>query len=308
MAITTEQIHATADQLASEGIKPTQTAVRERLGGGSFTTIAEALKTWRQEQHTTAQLAEVVLPNDLAERSHTLIAQLWETAQSLANERLAKEREALEHKEALMTAEVEEAQQIVKTLEGEQAELTAQLDELNNKATSQAEQLEQEQGTNRRQAEQIKQLETQLTAQQERADDLAKRLDQQAEANKQQADIIAQLTADKAKAEATATAGADTIERLRADLKQANEAHRAEQQKSESHLKDLSQISANLANLQGQNKTLSDQLTKAEALTNTQADKIEKLTAELATAKATAPKTSRATKAKQEKANNEQSN
>ena len=65
MAITTEQIHATADQLASEGIKPTQTAVRERLGGGSFTTIVEALKTWRQEQHTTAQLAEVVLPNDL---------------------------------------------------------------------------------------------------------------------------------------------------------------------------------------------------------------------------------------------------
>lgn len=293
MAITTEQIHATADQLASEGFKPTQIAVRERLGGGSFTTIVEALKTWRQEQHTTAQLAEVVLPNDLAERSHTLIAQLWETAQSLANERLAKEREALEHKEALMTAEVEEAQQIVKTLEGEQAELTAQLDELNNKATSQAEQLEQEQDTNRRQAEQIKQLETQLTAQQERADDLATRLDQQAEANKQQADIIAQLTADKAKAEATATAGADTIERLRADLKQANEAYRAEQQKSESHLKDLSQISANLANLQGQNKTLSEQLTKAENLTSIQADKIEKLTAELATAGA---KPSRATK------------
>lgn len=297
MAITTEQIHATADQLASEGIKPTQTAVRERLGGGSFTTIVEALKTWRQEQHTTAQLAEVVLPNDLAERSHALIAQLWKTAQSLANERLTKEREALEHKEALMTAEVEEAQQIVKTLEGEQAELTAQLDELNNKATSQAEQLEQEQGTNRRQAEQIKQLETQLTAQQERADDLAKRLDQQVEANKQQADIIAQLTADKAKSEAAATAGADTIERLRADLKQANEAYRAEQQKSESHLKDLSGISTNLANLQGQNKTLSEQLTKAEALTSSQADKIEKLTAELATAKATAgAKSSRATK------------
>ncbi|MCR8526257.1 hypothetical protein WB334_25310, partial [Escherichia coli] len=149
-------------------------------------------------------------------------------------------------------------------------------------------QLEQEQDTNRRQAEQIKQLETQLKAQQERADDLAKRLDQQAEANKQQADMIAQLTADKAKAEATATAGADTIERLRADLKQANEAYRAEQQKSESHLKDLSQISANLANLQGQNKTLSEQLTKAENLTSIQADKIEKLTAELATAKATA--------------------
>ncbi|WP_395147928.1 DNA-binding protein, partial (plasmid) [Moraxella atlantae] len=232
MAITTEQIHATADQLASEGIKPTQTAVRERLGGGSFTTIAEALKTWRQEQHTTAQLAEVVLPNDLAERSHTLIAQLWETAQQLANERLAKEREALEHKEALMTAEVEEAQQIVKTIEAEQAELTAQLDELTNKATAGAEQLEQEQDHNRRQAEQIKQLETQLKAQQERADDLAKRLDQQA-------DIIAQLTADKAKAEATATSQAEQLEQLRAERNKAQAEVKQEQAKTETHLKDL---------------------------------------------------------------------
>lgn len=292
MAITTEQIHATADQLASEGIKPTQTAVRERLGGGSFTTIAEALKTWRQEQHTTAQLAEVVLPNDLAERSHTLIAQLWETAQQLANERLAKEREALEHKEALMTAEVEEAQQIVKTIEAEQAELTAQLDELTNKATAGAEQLEQEQDHNRRQAEQIKQLETQLKAQQERADDLAKRLDQQA-------DIIAQLTADKAKAEATATSQAEQLEQLRAERNKAQAEVKQEQAKTETHLKDLADLSGNFANIKGQNKTLSDQLTKAEALTQQQADKIEKLTAELATAKATAPKPSRATKAKQ---------
>ncbi|WP_395147944.1 hypothetical protein ACF3N0_10265, partial (plasmid) [Moraxella atlantae] len=58
-------------------------------------------------------------------------------------------------------------------------------------------------------------------------------------------------------------------------------------------------LSGNFANIKGQNKTLSDQLTKAEALTQQQADKIEKLTAELATAKATAPKPSRATKAKQ---------
>ena len=305
MAITTEQIHATADQLASEGIKPTQTAVRERLGGGSFTTIAEALKTWRQEQHTTAQLAEVVLPNDLAERSHTLIAQLWETAQSLANERLAKEREALEHKEALMTAEVEEAQQIVKTLEGEQAELTAQLDELNNKATSQAEQLEQEQDTNRRQAEQIKQLETQLTAQQERADDLAKRLDQQTQANKKQADTIAQLTADKAKAEATSEAQANTIEQLRAERNKAQADVKQEQAKAETHLKDLADLSGNFANIKGQNKTLIDQLTKAESLTKEQAEKIEKLTAELATAKATAPKPSRAGHKAKQGANNE---
>ena len=292
MAITTEQIHAIADQLAQQGIKPTQTNVREALGGGSFTTIAEALRTWRQEQETVTQLQAVVIPQDITDRTQTLTAQIWETAQQLANERLAKEREALEHKEALMTAEVEEAQQIVKTIEAEQAELTAQLDELTNKATAGAEQLEQEQDNNRRQAEQIKQLETQLKAQQERADDLAKRLDQQA-------DIIAQLTADKAKAEATATSQAEQLEQLRAERNKAQAEVKQEQAKTETHLKDLADLSGNFANIKGQNKTLSDQLTKAEALTQQQADKIEKLTAELATAKATAPKPSRATKAKQ---------
>lgn len=279
MAITTEQIHAIADQLAQQGIKPTQTNVREALGGGSFTTIAEALRTWRQEQETVTQLQAVVIPQDITDRTQTLTAQIWETAQQLANERLAKEREALEHKEALMTAEVEEAQQIVKTIEAEQAELTAQLDELTNKATAGAEQLEQEQDHNRRQAEQIKQLETQLKAQQERADDLAKRLDQQA-------DIIAQLTADKAKAEATATSQAEQLEQLRAERNKAQAEVKQEQAKTETHLKDLADLSGNFANIKGQNKTLSDQLTKAEALTQQQADKIEKLTAELATAKA----------------------
>lgn len=290
MAITTEQIHATADQLASEGIKPTQTAVRERLGGGSFTTIAEALKTWRQEQDTTAQLAEVVLPNDLAERSHTLIAQLWETAQSLANERLAKEREALEHKEALMTAEVEEAQQIVKTLEAEQAELTAQLDQLTNKATAGAEQLEQEQDHNRRQAEQIKQLETQLTAQKERATDLAERLEKQTNLNHQQAEKIERLTADLATAQGENTHNIENIKLL------GNEIGEKRKEIGELGHK-IANLEVNLASWQGKANIFEQQLTKAEATANTQAEKIEKLTAELATAKATAgAKPSRATK------------
>ena len=125
MAITTEQIHATANQLASEGIKPTQTNVRERLGGGSFTTIAEALRSWRAEQETVAELQAVVIPQDINDRTQVLVAQVWETAQSLANDRLSKEREALAHKEALLVADNDEMQKIVAMLEIEQAELTA---------------------------------------------------------------------------------------------------------------------------------------------------------------------------------------
>jgi TolA-binding protein len=45
--MSTERIHAVADQLASEGLKPTLAAVRSRLGGGSFTTISKAMQEWR---------------------------------------------------------------------------------------------------------------------------------------------------------------------------------------------------------------------------------------------------------------------
>lgn len=47
MPITTEQVHHAADQLATAGHRPTLAAVREVLGGGSYTTINQALQAWR---------------------------------------------------------------------------------------------------------------------------------------------------------------------------------------------------------------------------------------------------------------------
>jgi hypothetical protein len=44
---TTTEIHAIADRLAATGQRPTLAAVRKELGGGSFTTISEAMKDWR---------------------------------------------------------------------------------------------------------------------------------------------------------------------------------------------------------------------------------------------------------------------
>lgn len=50
MTLTTDKIHETADMLSEQSIKPTLAEVRKALGGGSFTTISEAMKSWRQEQ------------------------------------------------------------------------------------------------------------------------------------------------------------------------------------------------------------------------------------------------------------------
>ena len=96
MALTIQQVHNTADQLQEQGIKPTLAEVRKALGGGSFTTISEAMKSWRQDNQQEEQLRQVELPSSIAERLQTLGADMWQTAIDIANDRLVKEREALE--------------------------------------------------------------------------------------------------------------------------------------------------------------------------------------------------------------------
>ena len=130
MAITTQQIHAIADELHEQGIKPTLAEVRKALGGGSFTTISEAMKSWRQDNQQEEQLRQVELPSSIAERLQTLGADMWQTAIDIANDRLVKEREALESIKTKAQAETDEAQEAVKTLEIEQADLLVQLDEV----------------------------------------------------------------------------------------------------------------------------------------------------------------------------------
>lgn len=254
MAITKDQIIETANQLASENIKPTQTNVRERLGGGSFTTIAEALREWRADQDQTAQLQQVVIPSDITDRTQVLIAQVWETAQTLANDRLVKEREALEHKEALINAEIDEANKVIETLENEQAELTAQLDKLTNDNSLLN-------GKNNELESFNNSLNTQLTTEKARSHQLQARLDEQIAK-------IEHLTAELA----TATANATT-----AQVQATEHAQRADQATA-----DLQAVNIENAKLIGTADTLKEQLTKYEALTATQAEKITSLSAQLA--------------------------
>lgn len=254
MAITREQILETASRLQAQGIKPTQTNVREALGGGSFTTIAEALREWRADQDQTAQLQQVVIPSDITDRTQVLIAQVWETAQTLANDRLVKEREALEHKEALINAEIDKSNKIIETLENEQAELTAQLDTLTNDNSLLN-------GKNNELESFNNSLNTQLTTEKARSHQLQARLDEQIAK-------IEHLTADLATAQATAT---------NATTQATEHAQRADQAIAE-----LQVVNIENAKLIGKSDTLADQLTKAEATATAQAKKIEALTAQVA--------------------------
>lgn len=130
MTLTSERIHAVADQLSDSGVKPTLAAVRKALGSGSFTTIGEAMKSWRQDNEQEEVLQQVDLPGGIDDRLKSLGAEIWQTAIGLANDRLSKERELLETARQDVAQEVNELSQAVQTLESEQSELLRQLDEL----------------------------------------------------------------------------------------------------------------------------------------------------------------------------------
>lgn len=135
MAITTQDIHATADRLAAEGQQPTLAAVRAALGGGSFTTISEAMKSWKAAQQAAAPIREAA-PAAVTERLGELAAEVWAIAQGMANERLQSERDAMER----ARQEMEQARQEAAELADQ---VTADLDAARAQIAQQAEALKQ---------------------------------------------------------------------------------------------------------------------------------------------------------------------
>lgn len=130
MALTTEQIHQTAQELTDQGINPTLANVRSALGGGSFTTIGEALKTWKQAQKDNEKLKEIDIAPQIKDRADVLIGELWQNALDLADERLKLERQALAVAQQQADAKVAEMAEVLEQVEAEQIQLNAQLDEL----------------------------------------------------------------------------------------------------------------------------------------------------------------------------------
>ena len=116
MAITTPDIHAAADKIAAQGATPTLAAVRYALGGGSFTTISEAMKEWKASQQASATPIREPAPAAIADRMAAAASETWAAAVEMANDRMRSEREALD----VARGEMEKAQ-------AEAAELADQL-------------------------------------------------------------------------------------------------------------------------------------------------------------------------------------
>lgn len=120
MAITTQDIHAAADKIVEEGGKPTLSAVRKELKGGSFTTISDAMQDWKSKKsvHTAAPIHEAA-PASVGERLTAFGSEIWSIALDMANSRLQSEREGLEQVRQVMEETQKEAIDLADQLNGE---------------------------------------------------------------------------------------------------------------------------------------------------------------------------------------------
>ena len=122
-----EAIWAAADALVEAGERPTLAAVRKAVGGGSFTTISEAMGAWRGRQAIAEPVREPA-PVAVSQQAAVLAAELWAQALAIAHERLQADREALEADRVDMARERAEAVELADLLAGELDQVRVELE------------------------------------------------------------------------------------------------------------------------------------------------------------------------------------
>ena len=94
--ITTADIHNAVNDLIAEEKQPTLVAVRQKVGGGSYTTISEAMKSYKANKESEQQTPKEEAPSSVIASASQLAIDIWNVANNLANQKITHEREALE--------------------------------------------------------------------------------------------------------------------------------------------------------------------------------------------------------------------
>src|SRR3954469_11001368 len=133
-----ERIVEVIKELEIAGREPTATAVRERLGSGSYSTIAAVLTDWRRDKASETRTPTPEPPDAVRQLLIPLWSEAWKAATSVHEpERQAFVRERQEHErtkaemiaeiarlEDELTAERETTARTVEALEGQLKTLT----------------------------------------------------------------------------------------------------------------------------------------------------------------------------------------
>jgi hypothetical protein len=89
MAITKQDIFDAADAIQASGIKPTMAAVRERLGGGSLSTISPALREWVESGNKIVAVI-VDLPPEVKTIVEKMGGEIWKSLSAITNDKILR--------------------------------------------------------------------------------------------------------------------------------------------------------------------------------------------------------------------------
>ena len=110
---TAAEVFAAAERLAAKGEEVTPTALREALGGGSFSTLIRHITAWKQARQVAP--AQVIL--DMPESVRAAFAQCWQTAAAEAGKEIAAIREKADAETRAMTRQLNDAIAAIEQLE-----------------------------------------------------------------------------------------------------------------------------------------------------------------------------------------------
>lgn len=127
---TKEAIWAAADELEAAGEKPTHAIIRKKLGGGSFTTISEAMNERRSKRDAEKAPRIEPAPERVSSAATEFAGIVWASAQEVVNTRLAAERDALETARNEFAVEQQEAADFADQLSADLEIATAKIDTL----------------------------------------------------------------------------------------------------------------------------------------------------------------------------------
>lgn len=122
--VTYDDVQRAIDELLAQGESPSVQKVRERLGTGSFTTISDHLREWRQRR---AQNRDVPPPRGMPAALQELAEGLWRQAQESANEALAHYREEADRRTEEARESAAEARRVAEDAEQREAALAQHL-------------------------------------------------------------------------------------------------------------------------------------------------------------------------------------
>ena len=191
MTSTTTRIFEIADELDAAGHNPTLASVRKALGGGSYTTISQAMTEWRARKAAKETPVQEAAPQAITELLEQLGAEIWAQALQLCNGRLSAEREALENDRQGIEAQRQEAADLAD-------QLSSELEAARQEATDLRKQLDVAQSTVKGLGDQLRDRERDLAVAEVRADEIKTRAaqltDQLKAATAQNAQLLQTIT------------------------------------------------------------------------------------------------------------------